>query len=532
MEKIKKFIVKYWLFFAIIVIILIRILISSNLPSFYLINLRYDDKLMINQLRSLQEGKYLGTYTDISMVKGLIFPLFLYIVNLLNLDYTMMLSFIYIFACIYFIYSIGKIVKSKLMIFAICVFLLLNPISYSSELYQRLYRNSLTIIEMLFFLGTVVSIIVSQKWNTVKYILLGLITGIMLITREDNIWITIVYVLLVIYKLYKNFKLKTLFQALIPAIISTILLNIICYINYKNYGVYTYNELNNSNFKKAYIKILQIKDDEKKDRISIPKSTLYKLADNSKVFNITREFIDNKYIKLADDTGEIHNGKMMWYLRYWLYKCNNIKSGAQANEYFEKLSNEIDELFKEGKLEKEFVIPSVNINTPTIDEMKKLPGNLISAITYTTTYQNVKSFTKNSLAERVPFDEEVNAYRVIFDNYQNAENIVQNNHFGIEMLRIIYKYFTIIFSFIALLVYINNIKVKDKLNLVLHIIVIMYTVIICGVTYTHTTAFNAIRYCYLGNVYILQNLFILLNLVRKYEKKKENKNDISCNTSI
>ena len=60
----------------------------------------------------------------------------------------------------------------------------------------------------------------------------------------------------------------------------------------------------------------------------------------------------------------------------------------------------------------------------------------------------------------------------------------------------------------------------DKLNFIMHLMLIAYVLIICGVTYTHTTAFAAIRYCYLTNIYIIQNLFILLNLYRLYQNSK------------
>ena len=532
MQKIKQFITKYWFILAIIVVIAMRVLLSFSLPSFYLNNLRYDDSLMVDQAKSLNNGEYLGEYSDITLIKGLAYPIFLYITNLLGMSYSMMLTIIYILACIYFIYSLKKIITNKLILFTIFAFLMLNPISFSSELFQRLYRNSLTIIELLFFFGTIINIISSKKRCYLYYIFLGIITAIMFLTREDNIWVVIIYAIVVIYKLYKERKIKTILQALIPICITAILLNIVCYINYINYGIYTYNEITNSSFKKAYLKILQIKDDEKKDQVAIPKSTLYKLSENSKLFNLSKQFIDAKYNQLSNGTDEIYNGNMVWYLRYWIYKRNNIKTGEEANKYWEDLSDEIDRLFEEGKLEKEFVIPSTKINMPTENELKQLPKNLLDAIIYTTTYQNVKTFKESDLEERGTYNIKVNAYSLLYRNYHNAENMINNNPVGFDIIKNMYKYFTIVFSIVALVIYVKNIRKKDKLNLILHIIFITYTIIICGVTYTHTTSHDAIRYCYLGNIYILQNIFILLNLVRIYEKKKGSKNDISNNTSI
>ena len=55
------------------------------------------------------------------------------------------------------------------------------------------------------------------------------------------------------------------------------------------------------------------------------------------------------------------------------------------------------------------------------------------------------------------------------------------------------------------------------------LILISYLVITMGVTYTHITGFYAIRYFYLGPVYLLQNIFIILTLEGiDYERIKTN----------
>ena len=534
MQKIKSFIDKHWFILIIIVVTLLRIILSSSLPSFYIKNLQYDDKLMIDELTSLSEGNYLGEYNDITLVKGIAFPISLYIANILNVSYSMFFTILYVAASIYFILALKRIIKDKKLLIIIYIFVLFNPVSYSSELFQRLYRNTLSITELLFFFGTIINIIASKKNRSVNYIVLGLITGIMFLTREDNIWTILVYLIIVVYRLYKEFKIRNVIKALIPIIVTVIILNIVCFINYQNYGTYTYNEITNSSFKKAYLKILEIKDDEKKDKVAIPKSTLYKLSENSKVFNMSKEYIDFRYEKLTnrDYPGEIYNGNIIWYLRFFMYERNNLKTGEEANRYFEDLSNEIDELFKEGKLEKEIIIPSVNINTPTWNEIKEFPKNLFDAFLYTTTYENIKSFMVKDLEEKAELEENTNIYKVSYNNYHNAENVIDNNFISFEIIRNIYKYLTIVFSIVALFIYIKNIKIKDKLNLITHIVLLTYLVILFGVTYTHTTAFPAIRYCYLGNVYILQNLFILLNITRVYNKKWGKKDDISNSTSL
>ena len=521
-----KFIKKKWFIFFIIILTIIRFLISYKLPIFYINNLGYDDDLMIRELESLLSGNYLGTYNNLILTKGIIYPLFMAITKLCSLNYNIILTIFYILSCVFFSKSLENIIKSRKYILIIYIILLFNPISYSSELFQRLYRNSLSIIELLLFFSFVIRII-SNKKNIFDYYYLGLITSIMFLTREDNIWTLIIFLILFIYKIYKDKKVKSILINLIPFCTLIINLNIVSYINYKYYGVYTYNELLNSNFKNCYIKILEIKDEHKIDKVSLYKDNLYKLSDISSKFDITKDSIDNFYEKAKDGNGEINNGNAIWYLRNLFYIRYQFLKGDEANKYFKELSDEIEYLFKTGKLEKEFAIPSTLINTPTLNDIKELPINIIKAVKYISTYQNVKSYAESELLQlsKIQYNNDLLAYQIEFDDYNSTENIIQNNIEFIEIIRIIYKYFTIIFSIIGIFIFIRNIKLRDKINLLITITLITYLIILFGVVYTHTTSFYAIRYFYLGNIYILQSIFILLNMHRIYREVYNKIND-------
>ena len=509
-----------------IVITLIRFLISFNLSSLYISNLSYDDKLMVNQMTELLGGNYLGVYNDFSLIKGIFFPLVLYICRTIHISYSTMFTTLYILSVIYFIKPFEKLIKSKKVLFIFYILLLFNPISYSSELFQRLYRNSISIIELLLFLGVTIRIIISEdktKRSIINYILLGLITSIMYLTREDNIWTKIILVFIIVYKCLKNNNLKNknykvILTSLIPFIVLTINLNIVSMINYKNYKIYTYNEIQDSEFKKTFRKVLQIKDDEKKDKVSIPRTTFFKLVDNVPSFNITKREINQYYKVLIDDTGEIYNGNIVWYFRQFIFKKNNFKDGEEAEKYFKKMGEEIDQAFEEGRLEKEYAFPSILLNVPTYNEFINMHKNLINMVIYTSTYKNVKTITDFTDKK---YDEENKAYRIVNLDSHTTENIVEKNDKRYEIIRIIYMILTVISSPVALIIYLINIERKDIYNLITSIIFFIYLIILAGVTYTDATAFMTMRYLCLGNLYILQTIFIILNIYRLYRGKED-----------
>ena len=506
---------KHWFIISLIMFCLIRFLISYNLPSFFINTLRYDDALMVNQMRSILSGSYLGVYSKLTLIKGPVYPFIIAFCNFIKTPYSVVLTIMYILACLLFINSLKKLIPNKKILIVIYLLLLFNPITYSSDLFQRLYRNALSITELIVFLSIFINIICRDKERLLDYILLGIISCIMYLTREDNIWIIIIIIGLFIYKVLNNRNIKQILFCLTPLIVLYSCLNIVSFINYKYYNIYSYNELKKSNFKDAYIKMLQIKDEEHIDFVAIPKSTLYKLSAKSKVFNLSINEIDKLYATLADENGQINNGNIVWFIRDWIDWVNNFKDGKEANDYYLRLSNELDELFANGVFEKEFIIPSVFINTPSFSELKTIPGNLLNCIWYTSSYKNVKTLSNDGVKEiKASYSNDNKAYYFYYNNYHDTQNIPPSNPWYIELIRILYMCFTLVCSIIAIYIYIKNIKKHDKISIIIHTILLIYIIIVGGVTYTHSTAFHSIRYCYLGNVYILQSLFIILNIYR------------------
>lgn len=512
----------------LVILTIIRLLMSMNLPTYYFKNMILDDMLMIELADAFSLGNYLGEYSNVTLIKGIIYPLFLSFCNYFKLSYPLILTILYILSCIYFGTSLNKVVKNKKIVIILYLVLLFNPISYSMEIFQRLYRNTLSLSEILIFFGLIIRLVASNKTknNIVNYILLGLITSIMLLTREDSMWAFVTIIILIIYKIIVN-KNKASLLSLLPIIVIVISLNIVSLINYHYYDIYTYNEINNSEFSKAYIKIQEIKDEKKETQYSITKDTLYKLSDLSPAFGITKMDIALLYYSWADDNGEINNGNIIWAIRHLIYSKKQFKDGKSAELYFKELSNDIEKLFEEGKLEREKVIPSVLINTPSKNDILSLPKEYLKTLKYVTTYQGIKTIDKKTIEEKPNFfyDDKHDNYFVFIKDYHNAENLIKENVKGIEIIKNIYKYITIVLSFVSIIIFVKNIKLifKEQKYFVIMLILISYLVITMGVTYTHVTGFPAIRYFYLGPVYLLQNIFIILTLEGiDYEKIKIN----------
>ena len=523
-KRVLKFARKHWFIIAIITVCIARFLFTFKLPSFYLFEMNHDDGLYVNWLNKLLKGEYLGAYNVRTLIKGPIFAFVMFIATLYKIGFSSLLTILYTLSCLYFLSSLKNIIKEKKYLIIIFIILMFNPVTYSSDLFQRLYRNSISITELLFFVGTLIRIITIKDKKILNNILLGISISLMFLTREDNIWIYPILIFLIIYSIFKERKIKVFIISLIPIIILQLSLNLVSLVNYKHYGIYTYNEIQKSEFNKTYKKILQIKDDKKIRMVSIPKSTLYKLIDNTKTFNLTKEELDRfynqfNYYEYESTKGEIYNGNIVWNLREMIALKNGFKSGKQSEEYYKKLGEEIDELFENGTFEKEFIMPSTYMAVPTMEDIKELPLKVLETITYTTTYKNIKTMTNT---DKYTYDKKINAYYFEYSDYHDTANIVKNNPIQYEIIRIIYMVLTIVLSIISLFLYFKNIKKFDAISIISHILMVSYLLIIGGVAYTHITSFNSIRPLYLGNVYIIQSIFIILNMYRIKDFTKKN----------
>lgn len=512
-----KFLKQHWFLFTILFISIVRFFLSYQLPSFYIKNLAYDDAIMINQMSSLLSHIYLGPYNEFTLIKGVFFPLVLALSKMLTLSFSSFFTLLYLLASLYFLWAMKHVIKDKKYLLLIYTMILFNPISFSSEVFQRMYRNTLSLSELLFFLGSVIQIIHADKHRIFHFISLGMIISCMYLTREDSIWIVVVLLFVFVYTIFKNKTWKTLFLWLIPVFLLNISLNIVSYINNKHYQIYSYNEMQTSKYKEFYLKLLQIKDEEQIDKVSLPKSTIYKVAKELPSFSISVETLDSIYNQFTTTQGQFDNGRMIWYLRNWLYHQNKFQNAQEAEDFFEKLCVEMDDLFEKGIFEKEWVIPSVFLSTPSWNELSQIPMALLESVIYTTTYQNVKTFSANKLLEvdeKNSYDSSRGLFEVYYNDYANAENMVDSNIASIEIIRMMYQIFTMIGSVVALVIYFKNIRKSDSIHVILHLIVCAYLIILGGVVYTHVTAFSSIRYRYFANLYILQSLFILLNCYR------------------
>ena len=421
----------------IVLIVLIAIIkqgLVADLPINILAHAKQDDALMVDMAKEMLNGNYLGGYNDLIFTKGIMFPLFLVIGYSLGFSYISFQTLVYTLSCAFFIYSIKDFIKSKWILLGIFVALVFNPLSFASETLMRVYRNGITMSQVLIIIGSYIGMYMNRtdKKKTLFFALFGgLGIGTMYHTREDAFWIMpfmIVVTMILIGLLIKDKKkdiIKTgkmqTFIYVIPFVMLTLVTNIISTINYNHYGIYTYNELNDSNFTKCMKAIYSVKPNVEIEYVSNPKEKIERIAEVSPTFNSIVDVMLNKNYKSFDGydrkpgDGEIEDGWFFWVLRESVVESGVCETVNDIDEFYLKVTEEINTAIADGKLEKQATMPSSLMPPWRKGNFGKLFAALGEEIGFILNYDDVEVKIEESIID--------SKYQV----YEDFKNITRNN---------------------------------------------------------------------------------------------------------
>lgn len=507
-----KKLLKNKVFLLLLIITIFKIFITSFLPVYSNYSRVYDDRLMLEEYSSLSEGNYLGEYNSRTLIKGILYPIFLNIVDMSNISYLIIFNLLYIGVIFYFCFSIRKTITNKNHLYIIYLSLLFIPVTYSLNSYLTLYRNSLGIIFSLLYITCLYN--VYQNRNSKKIIgssfLLGIVISLINLNREDGIWLLTGLILLLILVLYNNKKYTILFM--LPVfIVSIASKNIVSYINYKYYNNYTYNELTDSYFTKFYTSIMSIDTGEDFDRVSITREMLDIAFVNSKTFSLLEDKIDSIY-NMARWTykNEIENTNILWAIRELVYYNYSYTDSMDINNFFKKVYNELEASFNKNKIKRIIVLGSVYLNPIRSDDIIPIINKFYYTIYFSNTYLDVNIEVKDSLYNKKLISRATNTKLLEdfdVDNYNHRLNLLNNikNIYGTIGI-----YLFIISLFNYFYMFFRN---RNNIFIILSFLIISYSTYILGISYNEVSSFDSINSHYLGIIYPMQCSFLVISLL-------------------
>ena len=350
----------------LIITIIAKIWLIKVQPVRYLPTNKYDDGLMVNMANNLLQGKWLGEYNCLTLVKGIFTPLFIAITKIIGIPFLIGQDLFYDISCIFVIYVVGKILKNKKLLGIIYICLIFNPITYSAEL-CRVYRDGIYSGLTMFLIGFAYIIFLNRRENIqkqIKYFVgLGITLSSLYLCREETIWLlpfvlmsTIITMIFIAKDKNINNTKKRLLLYLIP--IGIVIVNnlLVCTINYKNYGVFELNQYWSKEFKSAYGALTRIKPKETYSRVPVSQETMKRIYEISPKFKELEKYLSGeegkRWSKCGDSQyGEIQGGWLHWALIRAVEEQGYYKDAKTANKYYQELADEINNAIDNGKIE-------------------------------------------------------------------------------------------------------------------------------------------------------------------------------------
>ena len=428
----------------------------------------------------------------------------------------------------------------------------------SSEVIQRVYRNSITPAQVLlvfggqfgFYLRYQYDKKISMKWAIVTTC--GFIS--LWFSREDTIWVVpflivsavVIFLKAFIHGFFHNVKCKKRVQYIIILLLPFLALPAcrlpITLINGVVYNSWTDNELTHGAFPKVMKALYAIDMEEPTPYTSISREKIEKVYEISPTLASIQDSLDAVMDLYAAQSGRIEenkkygnveNGWFFWALRDAVQLEGYYKDGRTADRFYQAIYNEIEIAFKNGKLRQQATMPSA-LMPPWQSGML---SSLLSTIAQADAY--VSSENELFLLDRIAVDdgsdgiarfEWITGRRAVqtvssIDSYIYSDSSAYNDsNFSYSFFNSLARIFRIISMPLALigkicslilllLFFIKKQKQNASILLMLSGIAGGLLCLYAGVAYNELRSCSSIAYMYLCGAYPLAQVFSVLAII-------------------
>lgn len=381
-----------------------------NLPIMAVPKGIHDDWIMVHMADALRKGQWLGEYNDLTLTKGMFFPLYLAVINFLHLSYLNVTALLYTVSCILFVYALRPLLKKDWACLVLYLALLWNPVSYSVQAFQRVYRNSISYIQVLLIFGGLLALWLRRR-DPVRKQLLWLLTAAagmvsFFYTREDAIWVEPFLIVFVLVYLGTMFFLWRKEHAKAYAVKAVLVLlpflcvwgagQLIAQENYNHYNIRLTNELQKGGFAEMYKSMMAVKPEEDIPGVTMTREKVARMCDECPTLKELEPYIHSSRLYWAgseenEKDWEVRDGWVFWIFRTALMQAGYYTDGETVNQVCLQIRDELETAMDEGRLTRQATMPSTYMSPWREGYLGDLFGALGKAIAYTTTYDEMET---------------------------------------------------------------------------------------------------------------------------------------------
>ena len=336
-----------------------------------LLHAGHDDRLQMNAAYTILSNHWLGDYYRLTMVKGVGFPLLMVVLFYLGFPLLISMPILYAAASFFFIHALRPAVRRRWPLVFAFIVLLFNPMQYHPAV-LRIYRDSWTNCILLFVLAGAIGLLCRRHCDMLRQVgwtvLLGFSLGLFWLMREEAVWITPILALIMVpmafisfFREHRFFVGRMLIVVGIPLGISTLMVQTVCYLNWRHYGLWASVDTTSQNYTKALSLLVKAKTDNWRPYVVCPQDVREKFYAVSPAFAELRPFLDGEgsgikgWQSAAKGTGVVdeYGPWFLWALRDAVDAAGYYANAAKADAYYARLAKELETAYAEGWIEKE-----------------------------------------------------------------------------------------------------------------------------------------------------------------------------------
>lgn len=321
----------------------------------------YDDRWFLQRAIDILEGRWLGEYNHLTLIKGPMYPLWVALMASQRIPLLFAQQCLYALACLSAVIALASAIRSRIIQGCLFVVLLFNPVSLADDVATRVSREAvypaLTLFVFAAAAGTMLRLERRSSW--LWSVFAGASIAVFWNTREEGVWILpllgsagIALLLWMLRDRASRWRQALLIVAL-PALIVTATHVVLILINGSRYGIFEVVEFKEKSFLRAYGSLTHVRQHPPQPRIPVPKETRARIYAVSPAFAELQSHLEGALGERWKRGGdELPGESFMWAFRESVDRSGYYSRGGQSvREYCDRISREIDAARVAGLLE-------------------------------------------------------------------------------------------------------------------------------------------------------------------------------------
>jgi hypothetical protein len=319
-----------------------------------------DDGLYIRLGQNIYSGHWLGQYDNTTLAKGPTFPIFLALNAILGTPITLSIGVFYLFSCYFLTKKIIELRVNKYWGLLIFFTILFHPYVMPVNIIRDVIYPALVLI----LICALIDLINIKRLKKNQMLAYGLVFGGYWCTREEGVWVIPTLIGFTFIRGALLYKYKEVFYNYLKSLMYFVLgafffIFVICTLNFLNYGKFIVIDTNSKSYINALNHLYDTRIENEISFLAVPKEKRDLLYKVSPSFSELREYFDNQGMGWTqhgcsyypETCNDFSTGWMMWALRSAVASKGYYSTPAKADEFFDRISSEIDLACRAGQIE-------------------------------------------------------------------------------------------------------------------------------------------------------------------------------------